>query len=308
MASKKKINFWGLSEGIIGLILSIYSIVQVIPQINAVVNDGLRNFYWIISILVIGLAFGVFLRTIYFTLFKNNWVNCENFPNEDRICFKVRELINDDNFVQEKSKKSFDRIEPIEDNLYQQFLNVILKFFILSRKNCIMTLPYDPYEQINNKKKNSTLENSLDSISKTIISKRDKTKVIALSNEDLEKFKENLVKDFKANKDGLKIKNYIDIHKKKINLFWLVNPAKAIDEFIIIDESVDISVSEGSKSIHVDFHKETIEKHKNEFDNISTTKKTTSEFFNNYILNKTMLSQLGINQNEEKQFRNLFCK
>jgi len=298
-------KIWSIVDVVIWLLLSFFSIIQVIPLI-ATSSDFLKHLYWFLIIMGVFLLLVYSIYKIYNTFYKNNWIQCENFPNDERICLKVRELINDDNFIQETKKKSFDCITN-EDNLYQQFLNVILKFFILSRKNCIMTLPYNPYVQIKNEKNYSALENSLDSISKTIISQKDKIKVITLSNEDLEKFKLDLIQDYKVNSlKGLKIKKYLDSHKKKINLFWLVNPSKAIDEFIIIDESVDISVSENDRRIQVDFHKETIEKHKNDFDIISTSKKTTVEFFNKYIQEESYLSKFDFKNDEEKKFISVF--
>jgi uncharacterized protein with PQ loop repeat len=308
--NKRKID--KIIEAIFIVIGGAVTILSALPKLYSKVEGN--KTYEILVILLFLLTIGVLIYLIVFQIneiFRSQWVECRGFPNQDRICNAVKDYITKETYT----KCYGDRVmkkECAPALLFNDFLEVISNFLKYSSDSLIMTLPSNPYDQIDNKQKKNLYRNTVKNIkflSHNKLSQR--KKIICLSEDSLSKFKSNFLTDLKDSyekatkqskrkkrgnilfnndiKIDTQFENYLNYHKDTILLSW--NVGHVIEEFIVIDNSVFIAIEENkeqneieNRNINIIFSQRTIREKRDKFYGIGENL-NTHEFLQEYVIN-----------------------
>lgn len=282
------IEYWLQFTGIlVGWGISAYQIFDWMYQIHSIILKSVC-----ITILCIGaVVVLVYIINLKIKEIKNKVniiVECDRLPHQDRICKPVLDIINNCEYFQNTDRAFYKNIKE-QKSFYQYYLDEIKPFIHKSRNKCIMTLPRDPYDQIKIPEVKDCIYDILDHINASDIPNDKREKYIVLSSKKLAAFQENLKSDILECFPKLAINTYLEKHKNKINIKWVYTTEQP-EEFIIIDDSVNIIPSEDNSKIQVDVNSIRINNHINAFDSLKTHKpKQTIDFFNEYIFNSIFI-------------------
>ena len=219
-------------------------------------NIGEATFI-VISVILVGL--GCFLLYLLghkiYDIINTPWIICEHFPNEKRICKAVENCVTDVQIVKASGCNHLSQ-QTNRVNLFEDFLKLVERFIKYSNGKSKMTLPENPYNQINDNDKRKSLNRTL-----KMVKGKNNDKLVILEDTQLSAFRQNLYDDIKKNAlPGKKIRKksnfeqYISKHKEKdINIYWLQVHAShrgLKEDYIIINKSVCI-LSETSNPNHI---------------------------------------------------------
>lgn len=258
--------------------LLVFALLTVLGLIFSDIFNDSNNYIMLRWIVIACIVVYLFMAYCQFKIINHSygdWTNCPNFPNENRICYAIAELVNSNKFIKEKNNVCFKTTEPdnetdvvdFENSLYSQYLDIIRGFIKKSRRGLSMTLLNHPYAQIDQTDSFNKLNDSIEEIKNQLHQKRyrknkkyKRNKIVILNNQQLTEFQDKLFDDIvctiENNHPQSKFENYLELHKDVITLRWETARHDEDEEFIVIDKVVCLIIRD--QCIEANFSEVTI--------------------------------------------------